>query len=521
MEDTTPKVINENNQQEYITEQEARTFRELFRKFLKSYKEKDSSTTNAQWLEYIFRTELHETSAQQAKKDAEDIVKAISAFDDNLKSVDEAYQKGISSEKWLAEKIEESSVGLSVNEFGQNLGAVDTVLYDTNEALSNQLEQRAMVDLGNNAKRANMNRNLDGIMAENMVASSAELNAKLQGKNIKFEVLNSNHKNSVDVRATNLDTGKYQNYQLKFGKDAKATIELIERGNYNNQRIIVPEQQLNDVKAYFEAKGSNKTISDHIEAFGVEGSSFTKEDMKNLQKAVQEEGILPQMDYTHYQTKELAMSIGKNVGVAALHSVAISAGFTVAHKIFNGEKVDSDELVEIAIKTGSDTVLKTVTAGTLQVAIRKGIISIIPKATPAGMVANIACVGIENVKILAKIASGELTVSKGLDRIKRTTVSMVGGLWGASKGAAIGAAATAWIPVIGPALGTVTGLIGGTIGYFGGSKLGDAVYNAGKKVASAAKSAAKTAWNSVKSGAKAIGSGIKNTVRAVSSLFGF
>ena len=229
MEDTTPKVINENNQQEYITEQEARTFRELFRKFLKSYKEKDSSTTNAQWLEYIFRTELHETSAQQAKKDAEDIVKAISAFDDNLKSVDEAYQKGISSEKWLAEKIEESSVGLSVNEFGQNLGAVDTVLYDTNEALSNQLEQRAMVDLGNNAKRANMNRNLDGIMAENMVASSAELNAKLQGKNIKFEVLNSNHKNSVDVRATNLDTGKYQNYQLKFGTDAKATIELIEK----------------------------------------------------------------------------------------------------------------------------------------------------------------------------------------------------------------------------------------------------------------------------------------------------
>ena len=106
MEDTTPKVINENNQQEYITEQEARTFRELFRKFLKSYNEKDSSTTNAQWLEYIFRTELHETSAQQAKKDAEDIVKAISAFDDNLRSMNEAFQKGISSEKWLAEKIE-------------------------------------------------------------------------------------------------------------------------------------------------------------------------------------------------------------------------------------------------------------------------------------------------------------------------------------------------------------------------------------------------------------------------------
>ena len=95
------------------------------------------------------------------------------------------------------------------------------------------------------------------------------------------------------------------------------------------------------------------------------------------------------------------------------------------------------------------------------------------------MIANIACVGIENVKVLAKIASGELSVTKGIDQMGRVTTSMVGGLWGMAKGAAIGAKLTGWIPVIGPGLAVVTGFAGGMVGYFGGSKLGDAVYSAG------------------------------------------
>ena len=146
-----------------------------------------------------------------------------------------------------------------------------------------------------------------------------------------------------------------------------------------------------------------------------------------------------------------------------------------------------------------------IAAGTLQVAIRKGIISFIPKGTPAGIIADIACVGIENIKILSKIATGDLSVTKGLDQMGRVTTSMVGGLWGAAKGAAIGASLASWIPVVGAPLAVVTGLVGGMVGYFGGSKLGDSIYTAGKKVASVAKSVAKTAINSLKKVGNAIG----------------
>ena len=389
----------EEKRQEYLTEEQARTVKELFKKYLRSYKEKDANMTDQEWLEQLFRTELPEMNEEEIKQDSEEIVTAIRTFDENLASCTEASKKGVSKESWLADKIQEVSVGMAVNEYGKTLQQMDNVLYAKNAELADALSRSADGHIM-------MSPNLDGNIAENMIAKTTELSASLQGKNISVSVLESHTANSVDVRAINHDTGQYQNYQLKFGKDAKATIELLERGNYNNQRIVVPSEQLEEVQAYFKEKGSSKTITDHIDAWGTKGKSFTKEEMKALQEKAQREGAAPEMDYSHYQTKDLAMSIGKNAGTMALQAAAVTTGLNVAAKIFKGEEIDADELVEVAIKTGADTSIKTVTAGTLQVAIRKGIIKFISKATPAGVIANIACVGIENVKVLAKIASG-------------------------------------------------------------------------------------------------------------------
>lgn len=501
-------------EQEYLTEKEARTVKEMFKKYLKSYKEKAPEMSDKEWLEQLFRTELPEMTEEEVKKDSKEIVGSIKIFDENLASCNEAAKKGVSKEKWLADKMQEASVGMAVNEYGKSLQQMDDFLYAKNVELADALSRNADGHIM-------MSPNLDGNIAENMIAKTTELSASLQGKNISVEVLESHNANSVDVRAINHDTGQYQNYQLKFGKDAKATIELLERGNYNNQRIVVPSEQLEEVQAYFKEKGSSKTITDHIEAWGAKGKSFTKDEMKALQEKAQSEGIAPELDYSHYQTKDLAMSIGKNAGVMALQSAAITTGLNVATKIFRGEEVDKDELVEIAIKTGADTSIKTVTAGTLQVAIRKGIIKFIPKSTPAGVIANIACVGIENVKILAKIASGDITVTKGLDQMGRVTTSMVGGLWGMAKGAAVGASLTGWIPVVGPALGVATGFVGGMVGYFAGSKVGDAVYSAAKKVASAAKTVAKATWDGIKAAGCEVRNKIKSAGKKLASLFGF
>ena len=92
----------------------------------------------------------------------------------------------------------------------------------------------------------------------------------------------------------------------------------------------------------------------------------------------------------------------------------------------------------------------------------------------------------------------------------RTTVSMVGGLACMAKGAKIGASLVAWIPVVGPGLAVVTGFVGGMVGYFGGSKIGDAVYETGKKVANVAKNIAKSAFDGLKRVGETIIGGVRS-----------
>lgn len=506
---------NKGHEREYLTEKEARAVRELFQKHLQDYKQKPESMSDEEWLKNLFASELPEMSPDEAAENAKDVVTAIHTFDEHLESVNEAEKHGISKERWLADTLQKAASSMAMQEYGQALQTMDDALYANNMELEKALQR-------SQDGHIKMSPNLDGNIAEQMIAQTTELSGVLQDKNIKVEVRNAYTKNSVDVRATNLDTGEYQNYQLKFGKDAKATIDLIEKGNYNNQRIIVPAEQLEEVQAHFKAKGSSKTISDHIEAWGAEGKKFTKSQVKELQLSAQEDGIMPSMDYNQYQTKDLAMSIGKNAGAMALQSAAVTTGLTIAQKLFKGEKVDPDEMVEIALKTGADTSVKVVSAGTLQVAIRKGIVSFIPELTPAGVIANIACVGIENIKILWKIASKEMSIEDGLDRMGRVTTSMAGGLAGMIKGTEYGAALgikLASIPVIGAPLAVASSFIGGMVGYFGGSKIGDAIYSAGKKVARAAKNVAKVAVEGIKSAGRAIGNEIKRIGRGIRNLF--
>ena len=207
-----------------------------------------------------------------------------------------------------------------------------------------------------------------------------------------------------------------------------------------------------------------------------------------------------------YNTKELALNIGKNAGLVGLQSAAVATGFNLAAKAVSGEKIDGGEVLETALASGADAGIKAATAGALKIGAEKQIIKLIPRGTPASVIANIACVSIENTKILAKVASGELTISEALDHMGRTSVSMVYGLgWGAT-GTAIGAAALSWIPIVGPIVG---GLAGGRIGY--------TVYSGVKKVGSTAKSVAKSAWNGVKSVGRSVVSGIKSIGR---KLFG-
>lgn len=473
---------------EYIEERECRRLNQEFRENLDSYWNRSQGQSDKEWLEELIMRRCRHISREQAEKDAEEIIKSLEICEENLTSIEKATQRGTSKEKWLEDKLQESAIGMSAAQYSEVLQKADSVLYEQNRELTEALSRSSDGHIM-------MNPNLDGNIAEHMLGRTVELKGYLQGKNITVDVRGANTANSVDVRVKDISKGieTVHNYQMKFGKDAKATISLIEGGNYNNQRIVVPKEQLQEVQEYFSSKGSQKTISDHIEINGVSGKAFTKAEMKELQQKAQEEGTAPTLDDYYYSTKEYALHVGKNAGVTALQMAAVTTGIDMVSKICQGEEIKPDELAEKALSSGADAGIKAVASGTLYTATKNGLLPFLKKFSPKG-ITNIAFVGVENAKVLLKMAEGKLSTVKGLDQMGKTTVSMIGGMgcMALAKGIAAGFS-------LGGPVGAGIGLVAGMVGYAAGSHIGDKVYSAAKKVAKSAKELGVKAFNAVKS----------------------
>lgn len=482
---------------EYIEEAKARKLQQEFKENWASYQEKGEEVTDQQWLTALIRKRCQGMSEEQAQEEAASVLEALDGYEKNLQSVEEAAKRGIAKEDWLGDKLQESAIGQSAVQYSETLQKLDNCLYRQNQELAEALSR---------AKDGHimMSPNLDGNLAEHMLARPVELQGYIQNKDITVDVRAVNTANSVDVRATNQATGEIQNYQMKFGKDAKSTIRLLREGNYNNQRVVVPKEQLEEVQAYFKGIGSKKTITDHIEIDGVKGPSFTKEQMKELQKRVQESNTPPVLDDYYYSTKEYARSVGKNAGAMALQMAAVTTGIDVVSKICQGQEIQADEVAETALRAGADAGVKTVASGTLHTAVRRGIFSFLPKNLSTNLITGMAFVGVENAKVLLKMAEGKLSTVKGLDQMGKVTVSMAGGL-GVS-----GLLVAAAEGIIGGPLGVVAGLTAGIVGYAAGSGIGEKIYSGAKKVVEVAKEFGRKAWEGVKSVGNKIKSKIKN-----------
>ena len=470
----------------------------ILKRFLISYRNKEESISDRVWLKNQFKMELPELSDSEAEKLSEDCLSEIEHFDENLKSINDTVENGGTREGWFLKKVQEASIGQSINEYGNYLKSVDN-------SISNANAQMLRV-ITNMDGSINQNLNLDGFIAEQYHVNTFNMDAKLKGSDYRAEVLvpkpgETYGKNSFDVVIRDNSGKIVHQYQMKYGATAQDTIRMIKNGNYNNQRLIVPPEQLEKVREAFPGKTIESIIgaTDKVKA---SSRPFEKNEAKGMQLNVQKDGIVTK-DWNYFQTKELTVNIAKNAGIVGIQSAVITTGFDMARRAISGEKLDTDEAIELTLRTGTDAGIKAAATGAVKVGVEKGIISVIPEGTSVGAIANIVCVGIENVKILSKVVAGELTMTQALDRMGRTTASMTFGLgWGATS-SIIGAAAFAWIPIIGPVIG---GFVGGMVGYMAGSKFGEAIYSTGKKFVNTAKKAVTRTWEVINSARR----GIKN-----------
>lgn len=469
-----------------LTEAEMQALHPIQKQFMESYVANKDTKPVEEWLTEEMKKSLPEHSAEEIEAMSQAIITTLRTHEESKKSLQESINNGRSKESWLAAKLKEATSALSTQERVKYLQDLDNALEQANAEMSQTLTTKVGM--------INQNPSLDGFIAEQHHVNTFNLNAEASGSPFRARVLKPGDagytKNSVDIVIEDIIEKKVASrYQCKYYKDAKSTTAAFAKGDYRGQQKLVPADQVDDI--------ASKATVVIQSPDGITSTPLTKEQAKILQKEAQS-GKWNDANWSEYKLQDVALGIGKQAGNAALLGAAIGAGTNIVGKLWNDEEIDGQEVVEDAIKTGADFGIKAAAAGALKVGVEKGVIGVIPKGTPAGIIASIAYVGIENVKVVGKMVSGELTMREGLDQMGQVTASAIGGMAVAAKGTFIGATVGG---VFGPAGALVGGFIGGTVGYMAGSAVGETIARGYQKVR-----------DTVVDKAKQVGSAIVDTV---------
>ncbi|MFB2728160.1 hypothetical protein ACE02H_11905 [Shewanella mangrovisoli] len=476
------------------------------RGFVYSYSQYKHSMDLESWLIQEFHKHPSVWESETDLLDsARDIIVSVKQRNNDRMELQQHLDKGMSQESWLAKKIEEgaqASGSISVSAYVSDIDQVlETATRDNWNAIHN-------LD-----GRINQTRNLDGFIAERHHADTFNIDAVTKGSKLRAEVLSPEPgqgygKNSVDIVIKNENGKIIRRYQAKYGKDADATSELFEKGDYRGQQKLVPKGQ---------GGGIRQKNTEVIEADGVSSTPLSKEEAKVLQEKAQREHEARQYKWDGVNRIEIAKHIGKQ----ALLSACITASFhgvrILSRRVWNsltGQKnqstsADMQEFFCSSLKGAADVGLQTAVSGGLMVACRNGWLGNALKATPAGKIAQIAVIGMESAKAMYKYAKGEISGQEALDHCGRTSVVTVAGFYGAVEGTAIGAA---WGTVLGPVGTVVGGFVGGVAGGIAGSTFGETVYEGSKAIV-------KTAVNVTRSVVSSTIDAVSNAANSMKNLF--
>lgn len=486
---------------EGLNEEDVREIQKIFVRFIKKYKENPERKIS-EWLAEQLERELPNREPEEIRKIAETITESIEEYERDLEDLNCNCEKGKSKETWFADKIEDSAKGIAINKYGNYLKSIQQNFANANA----QMTRTVLTADGS----ISQNINLDGFIAEQYHVNNFNAKAVLEKSPYRARVCvpesGQYTKNSVDVMIDNIKTGQkgVARYQFKFGKDSKATIDLLKHGNYDNQRIVVPQGQLDEVGRALPGK----TVTDYIggtEKIKVKSDPISKDQLKQLQADIQQNNIIPETDWNNFQTREMALNIGKQAGIAGIQAAFLGIGIHLAEKAFKNEKIEIDEVIRTGLVTGSDAFIKAAVAGALIIANDENKLPFLHKKMQPETITKIVCVAIENLKICWKVAKGELSLSEGAECMGRTSVAMYAGMSAGMAGTTIGAGVFSFIPVVGPILG---GIVGGIVGYSAGSKFGETIFDSVKKVAKSGTKAVKKVVEFVSEKAK----NIKNRV---------
>lgn len=461
-----------------VSEEECALLKPIITDFMVDYIQNQDRPAE-EWLSQRLQKELPEKKPEEIQDITDEIVSTLKTAEEKKKSLSEAVENGIGKESWFASETKKAVSAMSAQETIKYLSNLDEAVKNANEAFEGTIKTRSGM--------ISQNPNLDGFIAEQYHVQTFNLNAESTGSQYRAKVLEPDGrgyaKNSVDIQIVDGNGKVVRRYQSKYCKDAEATRKAFEHGDYRGQQKLVPDGQQSDIA---------KRCTTVLEApDGTTSNPLTKAEAKRRQNDAQS-GKWNELNWNEYRTKDIAVGIAKNAGNAFIQGMAIGTGFDIAQKLFCGEEIDGEEVIENALTTGTDSGIKAAAAGAIKVGAEKGIIPAILKET--SVAGSVAMVAVENVKVIGKMMSGELTGKEGIDKMEQVTVATVAGLSASVPGATLGTAVGA---VLGPVGSAVGGFVGGTVSYLAGSKIGETITKGVQKVR-----------DIVVEGVKAIGTGI-------------
>ena len=467
-------------------EDNARRTAALIESFVASWEQHKHEKSPAEWLRDEFRRYPHIwASDAEVVSTANEVVASIEQANEAKASLQAHLEQGKSQASWLANSIERGAAAAGASSVGQYAHEIDEALKKANDGMLKTLTTQGGA--------MNLGPNLDGFIAEQHHANTFNLDAAAKGSPLQAKVLRSQGKNSVDIVVKDANGHIVRRYQSKYGQDADSTRAYFKEGDYRGQRKLVPSGQEGDIP------GS----TDRIEVDGVSSAELSKEEAKRLQEQAQLE-----QEFETYEWNDVnRIEIAKSIGIQSLLAAAIASAFEgtrlLGRRLWNfltGKpnrplSEDLEDFFKSSLKSGARVGAQTAVTGAVVVAARNGWIKVLQR-TPAGAIAGIVHVAIENAKVLFKLAKGELAAEEALDAMGTTTAAAVGGFVGAGKGAAVG------VLVAGP----VGAVVGGVVGAIAGSKIGEAVWEAGKAIV---KTAAKIVTEIAEGTVKVVGGILK------------
>ena len=429
--------------------------------------------------------------AQDIRDSAREIITATEEVNARRVDLHGHLARGNSRESWIVKQVEQGAAAHGVAQVGAYAASLDQALRQANESM--------MQTITRSDGQISQSLNLDGFIAERHHVETFNLDAQLKGSSLRAEMRASTEANSVDIAIKDGSGKIVQRYQSKYGQDADATQSMFERGDYRGQRKLVPEGQ--DV--------TNST--DHLECDGIKSEPLSKQDAKAQQEQAQQQGEVNPYDWNTLNRTVIAKQLGQQV----LLSVAIGGAFhgvRILGRRMNGDSnqsvsEDLQELFESTVDSGKDAATQVAASGALLIAARSGWLGQALKYSPAGRLANIAMLGIENAKVLYQYQQGKLTAAEAIDEMGATTTAVVFGVAAAAEGASLGAVIGTVLGPVGTAVGAI---VGGVVAGLAGSSIGKAVYEGGKAVAQVAVDCIKGAAQTVSSAVEWVGSGIRS-----------